>query len=56
MGEAAPVDLAQAQFSIDLLRLLREKTEGRRSPEEGRLLDGILYDLEMRFVRAVRSR
>ncbi len=56
MGEATPVDLAQAQFSIDLLRVLREKTEGRRSPDESRLLDGLLYDLEMRFVRAVRSR
>lgn len=56
MGEAAPVDFAQAQFSIDLLRLLREKTEGHRSPEESRLLDGILYDLELRFVHAVRSR
>ena len=55
-GEAALVDLAQAQFSIDLLRLLREKTEGHRSPDESRLLDGILYDLEMRFVRAARSR
>jgi len=55
-GEGAPVDLAQAQFSIDLLRLLREKTEGYRSPDESRLLEGILYDLEMRFVRAARSR
>ena len=56
MGEAAPVDLAQAQFSIDLLRLLREKTEGHRSPDESQLLDGILHDLEMRFVQAARSR
>lgn len=55
-GEAGPVDLAQAQFSIDLLRLLKEKTQGHRSPEESRLLEGILYDLEMRFVRAMRSR
>lgn len=56
IGEAARVDLAQARFSIDLLRLLREKTEGHRSPEESRLLDGILHDLQMRFVRAARSR
>ena len=55
-GEAAPVDLAQAQFSIELLRLLREKTDGHRTPEENRLLDGILYDLELRFVQVVRSR
>jgi hypothetical protein len=55
-SEAALVDLAQAQFSIDLLRLLREKTEGHRSPDENRLLDGILHDLEMRYVRAARPR
>lgn len=55
-GEGAPVDLAQAQFSIELLRLVREKTEGHRTPEESRLLDGIVYDLELRFVQAVRSR
>lgn len=50
----APVDLAQAKFSIDLLRLLKEKTEGNRTPEESRLLEAVLYDLQMRFVRAAR--
>lgn len=56
MGETGAVDMAQAQFSIELLRVLREKTEGRRSAEESQLLDTLLYDLEMRFVRAVGSR
>lgn len=56
MTGAVPVDLAQAKFSIDLLRVLKEKTEGNLSQEESRLLDGILYDLEMRFVRAIGSR
>ncbi len=55
-GETAVVDLAQAQFSINLLRVLREKTEGHRSAEESHLLDALLYDLEMRFVHAVGSR
>lgn len=55
-GEAAggSVDLAQAKFSIDLLRLLKEKTEGNRTPEETALLEGILYDLQLRFVEAAR--
>ena len=59
LGEApettgAPVDLTQARFTIDLLTLLKAKTEGNRTPEETRLLEGILYDLQMRFVQAVR--
>lgn len=56
MTGAVPVDLAQAKFSIDLLKVLKEKTEGNLSQEESRLLDGILYDLQMRFVRAIGSR
>lgn len=52
MAGRAPADLAQARFSIDLLRLLKEKTEGNRTPEETRLLEGVLYDLQLRFVQA----
>jgi Domain of unknown function (DUF1844) len=46
------VDLAQAQEGIDILLLLRDKTEGNRSEEESQLLEDLLYDLELRFVRA----
>jgi hypothetical protein len=49
-------DLAQAKYTIDLLLLLREKTEGNRNPEESQLLEGILYDLQMRFVQDVGRR
>lgn len=49
-------DLDQAQYSIDLLVLLRDKTEGHRTPEETQLLTGILHDLQMRFVRAINRR
>jgi hypothetical protein len=58
LGEAADpatgqrhVDLAQAEEAIDVLILLREKTEGNRTPEESAALDDVLYDLEMRFVQ-----
>ncbi len=48
------VDLDQARDAIDLLRLLRDKTEGNRTERETRLLDQMLYDLQMRFVDASR--
>lgn len=59
LGEAADpatgerlVDLDQAQDAIDLLLLLREKTAGNRTEHESRLLEQILYDVQMRYVRA----
>ncbi|HEX7217365.1 MAG TPA: DUF1844 domain-containing protein [Methylomirabilota bacterium] len=48
-------DLAQAQAAIDVLLMLREKTDGNRTEQESRLLEGILYDLQMRFVSTVRE-
>jgi Domain of unknown function (DUF1844) len=47
-------DLEQAQFTIDLLGMLREKTEGNRTPEESGVLEEILATLRMAFVRANR--
>ncbi|HEV8310566.1 MAG TPA: DUF1844 domain-containing protein [Methylomirabilota bacterium] len=46
------VDLEQAQFTIDLLAMLKEKTEGNRTSEETAVLDEILATLRMGFVRA----
>ena len=46
------VDLDQAKDAIDLLLLLREKTAGNRTEHESRLLEQILYDVQMRYVRA----
>jgi hypothetical protein len=50
------VDLDQAQEAIDLLLLLRDKTQGNRTDPESRLLEQILYDLQMRFVQAAGAR
>jgi len=43
-------DLEQARFTIDLLEVLREKTEGNRTEEETRSLEALLFDLKMRYV------
>jgi len=53
-GSGAAPDLAAARSIIALLEVLREKTEGRRTPEEERVLDGLLYDLRMAFVARTR--
>jgi hypothetical protein len=50
------VDLEQAQAAIDMLLLLRDKTSGNRTEQESRLLEEILYDLQMRFVRAAEGK
>jgi uncharacterized protein DUF1844 len=51
---AAP-DLQGAQAIISLLEVLREKTEGRRTPDEDRILEGILYELRMAYVAGTRA-
>ena len=45
-------DLALAKQTIDLLSLLKQKTQGNLDPEETQLLDSILYDLRMQYVEA----
>jgi hypothetical protein len=47
-------DLPHAADMIDVLVLLREKTEGNRTAEETQILDEVLYDLHLRYVRATK--
>jgi hypothetical protein len=47
-GEA----LAAARQIISVLEMLHGKTEGRRTPEESRLLESLLYELRMAYVDA----
>ncbi|MBI1864668.1 MAG: DUF1844 domain-containing protein [Nitrospirae bacterium] len=44
-------DLPIAKHSIDILGVLRKKTQGNLDADEEKLLENILYDLRMRFVR-----
>lgn len=44
------VDLQAAKESIDMLLMLRAKTEGNLSPGEARFYDDLLADLKMQFV------
>lgn len=44
-----------AQFMIDLLAVLEEKTKGNLSAEEHAMLDGVLHDLRMAYVAVVKG-
>jgi hypothetical protein len=44
-------NLAAAKQTIDILSILKTKTEGNLEEDEKQLLDGILYELRMRFVK-----
>ncbi|OGP83067.1 MAG: hypothetical protein A2V87_01930 [Deltaproteobacteria bacterium RBG_16_58_17] len=44
-------NLPAAKQTIDILTILKTKTEGNLDEDEKQLLDGILYELRMRFVK-----
>lgn len=46
---------AHAKFVIDTLDMLKSKTKGNLQKEEEEMLEGILYELRMRFV-SMRSK
>lgn len=43
-------DLAGAKHIIDTLAMLKDKTARCVDPDEARLMEGLLYDLRMKFV------
>jgi uncharacterized protein DUF1844 len=47
--------LVGARSIISILEMLKDKTEGRRTDEEERVLEGLLYELRMAYVAAARE-
>ena len=45
-------DLALSKHVIDTIGMLKEKTEGNLTPEEKQLIENILTDLRLRYVKA----
>ena len=44
------VNLSMAKQTIDILAMLRKKTVGNLSSDEQKMLDSMLYQLQMKFV------
>lgn len=49
------VDLDLAKHAIDTLALIQNKTKGNLEKDEEELLKNILYDIKIRFVKAVKK-
>ncbi len=45
-------NLPLAKQTIDLIGMLKEKTEGNLTPDEAKLIENILFDLRIRYVKA----
>jgi hypothetical protein len=50
--DAAEKNLDMAQFHIDLLVVLRDKTKKNLTPDEEQFLDFLIHDLQMKYVQA----
>ena len=49
------VDVDSGKHWIDVLGMLQKKTEGNLTPQEKRMLEGLLADLRMQYVSLVNS-
>ena len=47
-------DLPLAKHAIDIISMLKEKTQGNLTEEEQKFLDSVLTDLKWRFVKAAK--
>jgi len=48
-------DLVQAKNTIDILRMLREKTKGNLSKEESDLIEQVIYTLQLNYADEVEK-
>ena len=51
-AEKVEVNLPLAKLTIDTLNMLKTKTEGNRTSDETSLLDDVLYQLRLSYVKA----
>ena len=49
-------DISVAKQMIDILAMLSDKTRGNLNANEAQLMEGILFDLRMKYVEAVKKR
>ena len=52
MAQKDEKNLPLAKQTVDLISLLQQKTKGNLTPDEEKLVESVLYDLRMRYVKA----
>lgn len=48
-------DLGAARQMISAIEMLKDKSEGRRTDDESRIIDAVLFDLRLAFVGAAKG-
>lgn len=47
-------ELTQAKYLIDIIEMLQQKTKNNLDEEESKIIEGILYELRMKYIAASR--
>jgi hypothetical protein len=55
LTQKSEIDLEGAQLSIDMLSMLKEKTDGNLSADEDRMLTDVLANLQMNYVETAQA-
>jgi hypothetical protein len=55
LSKEKTANLPLAQQTISIIEILKEKTAGNLTEDEGRLMESVLYDLHMKYVQAARQ-
>ena len=55
LAKKKEVNLDQAKQTIDVLSMLKGKTEGNLTDEESKILDSLLYELRMKYIDKVKG-
>ncbi len=54
-GKSPATNLPLAHHVIDIITMLKDKTQGNLDEDESRLVETVLYDLRLKFVDACRN-
>ncbi len=52
LSNAKEVNLQLAKQTISIIEMLKEKTEGNLTKEEENLIESVLYDVRLKFIRS----
>ena len=52
LSNTKEVNLQLAKQTISIIEMLKEKTEGNLTKEEENLIDSVLYDVRLKFIRS----
>jgi len=55
VSKKVEINLSGAKQTINIINMLKEKTKGNLNDEENKLIDQLLFDLRMKYVKAVEK-